>query len=122
MADLPIEDRNQNVIYDLDLIKDNPNTRVIIDMGTNDPSDDVIGFLTNELSFQGSNQWTSSFENLAGGTVQKVNDAINLGNNFKDDKFANYQLQSKAQTLYSWSGSGRVSFTIELLFIAGKKR
>lgn len=92
---------------------DNPNAKIIIDL----PETTVVGYLTQEISIGGSNQWSDGEDSqILGGLSKGVNIASGFANRFGAGA-AQRQITNLSSTMASWGGSEKLTIDIPLVFV-----
>lgn len=113
----------ESIARDIDLIKSNKFTKIII---TPTLGSDVTGADANntaiecwgeaDVSIGGSSQWNSAFEDaLAAGITRDVSGLVNR---FGGDSVPTFTVQTRQQTVKSWSGSSPLMISMDLYFVA----
>lgn len=111
----------------LDKIADNPNNTVRIHLGgasfVTGINSQIKGYLNSSVRLGGSNNYNAPFENDLDYANQLATKAQQVSKNLIGQKanVPDFIIKSAQQTVLSWVGSDRFSFSISLLFISYKR-
>lgn len=101
--------------YDVDKLFANPYSKVLIYT----PKGTVKGFLQEPFVIGGTSEFNSAFESSL---QNKLSEQLNAGklamNSLFGTKFAQTQMKSLMQTIASWTGSQKPTFSLNLFFPA----
>lgn len=101
--------------YAIDVLKSNPDSKVIIAMPNNVA---VVGFTRGPFALNAGNEWNTP--SLSAGQ-QALSGAINEIKGFMNTWFSTEAIQERiqhpAQTIKSWTGSNRPVFEVPLMFV-----
>lgn len=83
----------------------------------------IVSWIEEGLSFSGGNEYSEPLSGAAQKTFSEtVSTGISISNSLLNKNIAQVQLKNIDQTIYSWTGSIRPSFTLPLTFVSTDDR
>jgi hypothetical protein len=95
--------------FDIEVLRRNTNAQVRLLLGSTEL---VVGFLSGQFGIDGSSEYGSMFETDRADMVNKAITTLNAAGGSSIP-----QMKSQISTMATWSGTGRLSFSVNVLLI-----